>query len=190
MSNRSHLRLLGVLAGAAMGLVTVAAIPAASAQNAQGARLDQMMAMERQDFGVPPTQQLHARGDARADTGAHPRCAGHHDQGPVGARARPTGTLRLVRRSGPAREPAQRCASRLAGAGGLVRRRGPAAGEPAVRTTHPGPQGHRAGLLLPVARMLDVVQRRAARRPCRLHQGAVVSRRHRGMEVRRTADPA
>ncbi len=42
-----------------MGLVMVAAAPAASAQDAQGAKLDQMMAMERQDLGVPPTQQLH-----------------------------------------------------------------------------------------------------------------------------------
>ena len=60
MSIRSQLRQFGVLAGAAMGLVMVAVAPAASAQDAQGARLDQMMAMERQDFGVPPSQQLHA----------------------------------------------------------------------------------------------------------------------------------
>ena len=60
MSNRSHPRLLGVLAGAALGWVMVAATPAASAQDAQGAKLEQMMAMERQDFGVPPSQELHS----------------------------------------------------------------------------------------------------------------------------------
>ena len=60
MSNRSHPRLVGVLAGAALGWAMVAATPAASAQDAQGAKLERMMAMERQDFGVQPTQQLHS----------------------------------------------------------------------------------------------------------------------------------
>ena len=58
MSIRFHVMILS-------GVVAAAAAQAGFAQDAQrpgqaGANLDAMMPMERQDFGVPPTKQLHA----------------------------------------------------------------------------------------------------------------------------------
>ena len=60
MSIRSQLKPMGIVVGLALGVALAAVTPAASAQDTRGAKLDQMTPMERQDFGVPPTKQLHA----------------------------------------------------------------------------------------------------------------------------------
>lgn len=61
MSIRLRLILPGVI-GDALALAALAQDGKRTAQQAAqgGANLDQMMPMERQDFGVPPTKQLHA----------------------------------------------------------------------------------------------------------------------------------
>lgn len=60
MSIRSQQKPMGIIVGLALGVALAAVTPAASAQDTRGAKLDQMTPMERQDFGVPPTKQLHA----------------------------------------------------------------------------------------------------------------------------------
>ncbi len=51
---------MGIVVELALGVALAAVTPAASAQDARAAKLDQMTSMERQDFGVPATKQLHA----------------------------------------------------------------------------------------------------------------------------------
>ncbi len=60
MSIRYQLRPLGIAVELALGVALALATSASSAQDTQGAKLDQMIPVERQDFGVPPTKQLHA----------------------------------------------------------------------------------------------------------------------------------
>ena len=59
MPIHSQHRSMGGFVGLVLGFALVAATLAASAQDAAGARLDQMVAVERQDFGVAATRQLH-----------------------------------------------------------------------------------------------------------------------------------
>ena len=60
MSMRYQLRHMGIIVALARGVALAVATSASSAQDIRGAKLDQMISMERQDFGVPPTKQLYA----------------------------------------------------------------------------------------------------------------------------------
>ena len=152
-----------------------------------GPNLDALMQLERQDYGVPPTSELHA-GEMHAPTPASI---------PGGQVITTKGLVELLqggqvpvphfgraRRSG---DDSERAVRRACGAIRFFQRPDATAVRPISRAGDGRQQGTPDRSLLPIDAMLDVVQRFAAGDRTRLYERALVSRRHRGVETGRAA---